>query len=156
MVKTYSNNGRESKQSPWFPVTKHQWLLNQSKGHFLHHHGTGHYGTCFCCLGPPSPERHQPTRESTATSSQILLRRLHKQNTRMCWWQAKGATLGKPGNEEEEQPPTSPSQNQHQSCWHHHRPVPPMEWPRTRGSTAFSTCKGRPPSPLPFILSGNT
>ena len=52
MVKTYSNNGRESKQSPWFPATKHQWLLNQSQCHVLHHHGTAPYGTCFCCLGP--------------------------------------------------------------------------------------------------------
>ena len=141
MVKTYSNKGRESKQSLWFPATKHQWLLNQSQGHFLHHHGTAHYGTCFCCLGPPSPERHQPTRESTATSSQILLRRLHKQNTRMCWWQAKGATLGKPGSEQEEQLPKSPSQHQHQhrSCWHHHRLVPTKEWPHNAGSPAFST-----------------
>ena len=94
--------------------------------------------------------------ESTATSSQILLRRLHKQNTRMCWWQAKGATLGKRGSEEEEQPPKSPSQHQHRPCWHHHRLVPTTEWPQNAGSPAFLTCKDRLPSPLPSLLHGNT
>jgi len=52
MVKTYGNNGRQSKQSPWFPATKHHRLLKQILGHFLLHRGTAHYGTCFCCLGP--------------------------------------------------------------------------------------------------------
>ena len=52
MVKSNINNCRESKQSPWFPGAKHQWLFNQSQGHYLHCHGTSQYGTCFCLVGP--------------------------------------------------------------------------------------------------------
>ena len=111
----------------------------------------GPFENMLLLLGTQSPERHLPTRESTATISQILLWRLHKQNTRICWWHAEGATLGKTGNEEEDQPP-SPSQNQHRSCWHNHRPVSRTEWPQNSGILAFSTCKGRPPSPLPFVF----
>ena len=47
---------------------------------------------------------------------------------------------------------TTTPHNQHRSCWHHLRPVPSTEWPQNAGSPAFSTCKGRPPSPLPFIF----
>ena len=36
------------------------------------------------------------------------------------------------------------------ACWHHHRPVPPTEWPKNSRSPTFSSCKGRPPSLLPF------
>ena len=39
---------------PWFPATKHQWLLKQSQGHFLHHHATAHLllGTIALCRDP--------------------------------------------------------------------------------------------------------